>query len=292
MTTKHITLSKFIGKYEHRLYKGTERHINDQVSKLRRFQAFEDLADTDLRDIGLEDLDNFMDHLNLHGLAVSTQNRHLAAITPLFKLAQNYDYIEKRPKTSFKKERVREHRYTPEQVDEMIKYLLNNPPKGKLPWIGWYFIVGINTGMRRHEVTSIKRETVTEDLSHAYLWKTKNGKPRKVKLNEQARDAVRLLLDNDVKFVSATFYRHWNRMREALLKKGVFTPEELEDCVFHTTRHTTASNLVNYINANLAHVSEILGHSDIKTTMKYVHPDSNEVDTHMERLSKLNALAS
>ena len=45
---------------------------------------------------------------------------------------------------------------------------------------------------------------------------------------------------------------------------------QLEDCCIHTLRHTHASRLIQN-GMNLYEVKEVLGHSDIKTTMIYAH---------------------
>ena len=53
-------------------------------------------------------------------------------------------------------------------------------------------------------------------------------------------------------------------IRKALKRAG------LSDCTIHTLRHTHASRLIQN-GLSLYEVKEILGHSDIKTTMRYVH---------------------
>ena len=43
---------------------------------------------------------------------------------------------------------------------------------------------------------------------------------------------------------------------------------------FHDLRHTAATRMVEN-GANIVAVSKILGHSDIKITMRYAHPDDS-----------------
>ena len=46
---------------------------------------------------------------------------------------------------------------------------------------------------------------------------------------------------------------------------------------FHDLRHTAATRMVE-LGANIVAISKILGHSDIKTTMRYTHPGDSLKD--------------
>lgn len=59
-------------------------------------------------------------------------------------------------------------------------------------------------------------------------------------------------------------------IRKALRKAG------LQDCRIHTLRHTHATRLIQN-GMSVYEVREILGHSDIKTTMRYAHLESKQV---------------
>lgn len=59
-------------------------------------------------------------------------------------------------------------------------------------------------------------------------------------------------------------------IRKAILRAG------LQGCRVHTLRHTLASRLIQN-GMSVYEVREILGHSDIKTTMRYAHLESRQV---------------
>ena len=59
-------------------------------------------------------------------------------------------------------------------------------------------------------------------------------------------------------------------IRKALRKAG------LSDCRIHTLRHTHASRLIQN-GMSVYEVREVLGHTDIKTTMRYAHLESRQV---------------
>jgi site-specific recombinase XerD len=59
-------------------------------------------------------------------------------------------------------------------------------------------------------------------------------------------------------------------IRKAIQRAG------LRDCRIHTLRHTHASRLIQN-GMSVYEVKEILGHSDIKTILRYAHLESRQV---------------
>jgi len=59
-------------------------------------------------------------------------------------------------------------------------------------------------------------------------------------------------------------------IRKAIVRAG------LQNCRVHTLRHTHASRLIQN-GMSVYEVREILGHSDIKTTMRYAHLERRQV---------------
>jgi integrase len=59
-------------------------------------------------------------------------------------------------------------------------------------------------------------------------------------------------------------------IRKALRKAG------LQDCRIHTLRHTHASRLIQN-GMSIYEVREVLGHTDVKTTMRYAHLETRQV---------------
>ena len=56
---------------------------------------------------------------------------------------------------------------------------------------------------------------------------------------------------------------------------------------FHDLRHTAATRMIENT-GNIVAVSKILGHADIKTTMRYAHPEQSLI----EALESLNQVFS
>jgi integrase len=70
----------------------------------------------------------------------------------------------------------------------------------------------------------------------------------------------------------------WLGLKKACRKAG------LNDVTWHTFRHTFASR-VNANGADLVTVKELLGHADIKTTMRYAHTNRTAKVSGVRRLA-------
>ena len=58
--------------------------------------------------------------------------------------------------------------------------------------------------------------------------------------------------------------------------RKAFNRAELYDCTVHTLRHTHASRLIQH-GMSVYEVRSILGHADIRTTMRYAHLEQRTV---------------
>lgn len=75
------------------------------------------------------------------------------------------------------------------------------------------------------------------------------------------------LLDNPLKPSQVTY--RWNKMKKAL---NIDDPELTP----HTLRHTFATRLITR-GANLVTVQNLLGHSNIQMTVRYSHPQREDL---------------
>ncbi len=133
-------------------------------------------------------------------------------------------------------------------------------------------VMAMNTGMRKGEMLSLRWDDVS--MTNRYLTihsvNAKSKKSRTVPLNETV---YRMLEDwkaqnADVEFVfthlghPVTFFQHpWERVLKAA---------HITNFRFHDLRHHFASQLV-MAGADLNVVRELLGHSDLKMTLRYAH---------------------
>ncbi len=128
----------------------------------------------------------------------------------------------------------------------------------------------LNTGMRKGEILSLKWSQVRDGW--IYLEETKSGKGRPVPINDAQQEVFwELRTDHQLRspFIftdnQGKHYKNVQRSFDSACKKaGIY------DFRFHDLRHTAASWLV-MAGVDLVAVQKLLGHSSIKTTMRYAH---------------------
>ena len=126
------------------------------------------------------------------------------------------------------------------------------------------------TGMRRGELLSLKWEQIRNGF--IYLTETKSGKARQIPINDRLAEVLKeVRRGNQLKspFVfcdsqGRRFYHVRRSFVSACRRAGI------EAFRFHDLRHTCASHLV-MAGVDLTTVKELLGHKDIKTTLRYAH---------------------
>jgi integrase len=132
-------------------------------------------------------------------------------------------------------------------------------------------ITALNTGMRKGEVLNLRWENV--DLRHGFilLSKTKNGERREIPINNTLRGILQGLtrrLDTHYVFYEPANGKPYKDVRRSF--KTALRRTGITDFHFHDLRHTFASHLV-MAGVDLTTVSRLLGHKDIKMTLRYAH---------------------
>jgi len=228
-----------------------------------------------LNEISASDIDIFKQRRLEESVKLNTIVRDLVVIRHLF----NYAYSRKKffgrnpvsesglPQVNDKKERVL-------TVAEQDLLLNHSSPELRL-----IVAFALNTCMRRDEILFLNWEWV--DLKEGYInlphTHSKSKKSRKVPINNIVRKILleRKLQSNGYKYVfnqsdTKAGERTWlqREFRQTCKKAGI------EGLRFHDLRHTAATRLVE-ANIPLHAVAELLGHSSIRMTERYSHPQES-----------------
>ncbi len=182
----------------------------------------------------------------------------------------------------------------------------------RAPHLADFIMLGLNTGMRKHEMLfdKVAGETVGLEWSRVDLQEgliylndihQKNGRVGSVPLNEQARTAILSRARFRAEHCPSSPWVFCNKAGEPVRSvrnsfAAACKQAGIEDFTPHDLRHTCASWLVQ-LGVPLVHVMELMRHSDITTTMRYAHlaPENSRhavelLDGHESRLSHVEKM--
>jgi len=135
-------------------------------------------------------------------------------------------------------------------------------------------VLSLNTGMRRGEIFSLTWGAVNLDTSTLTVEaKTaKTNRTRHIPLNEEALYILRLWQEQTGRTAGFVFPNADGKRFDNVNKAwaNVLKSTEIVDFHWHDMRHTFASRLV-MADVNLNTVRDLLGHADIKMTLRYAH---------------------
>lgn len=207
-----------------------------------------------------------LDHLKA-SMSGSTVNRYRSAMSSVYTFAISVGKMTTNPVSRVKRYRENPSRLNwlrPEQEKTLRAAIDTNRHEAE-------FTLLLNTGMRRGENWNLVWRDV--DLVHGNIMVHGKTGRRHIPTNAAAKEALLLLqkISGNDEFVSpdrnagkdvTRDFRHW--FEGAVEKAGI------ENFHLHDCRHTFASRLIME-GVDIRTVQELMGHKDIKTTMKYSH---------------------
>jgi len=198
----------------------------------------------------------------------STINRELQCLRKIFNKAIDWGYANKNPvtKVDFLQEKtsLRDRELTEEEevlLFEAAPLYLKN-----------IMIVALYTGMRRGEVLNLRWENVDFEERTIKIVETKDNEDRTVPMNSEVFNLLYALRSKNGKseyvFPNPKTGKPYVDIKRAF--NNACRKAGIEDLHFHDLRHTFASRLVRS-GCDLNTVKDLMGHSSITTTQRYLH---------------------
>jgi integrase len=225
-----------------------------------------------LEQITVYKVEQFKAHLLNKDLSPKTINNIISALRKCLNTAQAWDLLVKVPKIDLLKVPPQKFRYLSFEESEL---LLNNTDGI------WHdmFLLAMRTGLRFGEIIALEwsdinfatsQMTVCHSISRGILGSTKSNKIRYLPI----LDSVMEMLKNRPKTDQYVFSLGDNKpMKQIYCIKNlnrICRQLNIRKINWHMFRHTFASHLANR-NISLQVIQHLLGHSDIRTTMRYAH---------------------
>lgn len=224
-------------------------------------------AKTYLSEITDAKYSELINYLKKKGLSASTINRHTECFRKACTLAKdNWGY--EATKVRFSSHRLK-------QPDSRVRYLTNQEAVKLIdcaaPHLKPIIKFALYTGVRKQNILDLKWREV-DMVGRRITFKVKShmpgGKNHMVDMVEGLYDLLKSLPRES----DHVFNYRGNRLTDNVKKafKSACKRAGISDFRFHDLRHTCASWLVQD-GTPIEVVREILGHTDIKTTLKYAH---------------------
>lgn len=199
----------------------------------------------------------------------STVNRELTLIKFMFSLAVKWKYVNSNP--------VKEVRFLKEQ--EFIIRVLNNTEARNIikfasPRLKPVIIIGLNTGMRKGEILNLRWNDIDFDKKFIFIKESKSGRTRIVPMSSLVIDTLRKIKKEQIHENEYVFYDPQTKDCKMKIRspfKSARNKAGMKNLRFHDLRHSAATWMVE-AGIDLVTVKEILGHSNIETTLRYAHP--------------------
>ena len=225
-----------------------------------------------LSDISTKDLEEFK-LLRLKKVSPATVNRSLSVLRHLYNLAKRWNKFYGDNPVSIvgmlQEHNQIERILTLEEEQKLLRESLST--------LKPILLIALNTGMRRGEILSLFWSDIDFDVNMITInqTNTKSKKQRRIPINTILRN---ILIELKLKSRgSEHVFIDSNGDQIKSIRSAFVTATKragLEGLRFHDLRHTAATRMVES-GANIVAISKILGHSDIKTTMRYAHPEDS-----------------
>jgi integrase len=149
----------------------------------------------------------------------------------------------------------------------------------------------LDTGARYSEIANIEWTRIDLASRTIHLWRQKVQNENVLYMTDRVFD---VLSRRDVTKASQFVFCNRNgdaRGYSAMSIRKAIKRAGLRDCRIHTLRHTHVSRLIQN-GMSVYEVKEILGHSDIKTTLRYAHLEQRQVTSKArDVINRLNQMS-
>ncbi|MEB3205902.1 MAG: site-specific integrase [Vampirovibrionales bacterium] len=221
------------------------------------------------------------------GLSVASINRLLALMSHFMTCAIEWGWIQNKPK-------IRKSRENNARIvflsEEESRTLLENAKGFDHPYIYPFVLMGLDCGMRKNEILSIRLENIDLSRRIIFIPQAKAG-AREQPITQRVADHLAKMIENQGEngwlFPAmgkiSTGEGHFRGIEKPFRKLVISCGLDPAVIVRHTLRHTAVSHLVQ-AGVDLPTVQKISGHKSYSMVLRYAHLSQDHVMNAMDKL--------
>ncbi len=225
----------------------------------------------------------------------STVNIDLLTIKAIFNLAIRFNWMSANPAKPIKKIKIDEKEiiaFSDSEIQNILSKIEDDNFKNVV-------LFGLLTGCRLGEIINIQVKDVNFaegviSITNKEEYKTKSGRIRQFPISDKLLPLLNSVLRHDRNVYSmfdpkAYIFTNQNGLKftkDNITKRfkkylrACFMPERFH---FHCLRHTFITNLIKK-GVSINYIKELAGHSNISTTMNYIHLSIHELRNAVNRI--------
>jgi integrase len=217
----------------------------------------------------------------------NTIRNELSILRHLLRLAKKWGYLPTVPDIALPEAGASRERHL---MAEEIPRLLAACEQSRNRDLATMVALALNTGYRRGKLLGLKWEHIDFSTARITVPRRKSPKrrqrtPHSIPISPAVYDILIRHAPTAAQRTGFVFARGRTGQAPSIRRayEAAVARAGLTDFTFHDLRHTTASQLI-LAGATLQEVKEILGHSDIKLTLRYAHLNPAQLRTAVARL--------
>jgi len=270
-TTADITVGSMIDKYMSEVSIHLKKSTHERNAQLaQHLTAF--FSNMHLKDASTSEISRYKSEMMKQGKSTDSLRRELGLLRRAFNVAiEEWEFCKDNPvpkvlKTLGKEDSKRVRFLSPEESQRLMLALP--------AWLRPMVILARHTGLRRGNLVALAWEHIDFERAVIMIPETKNSDPIGIPLTKTAQKTLKDL--QAVRYLHSPYVfcdndgKPHSKNRVSVAFKRACKRGNVDNFRFHDLRHDFASMLVQS-GVPIQVVKELLGHKDLRMTMRYAH---------------------